>query len=50
MTIASDITQLIGGTPLVRINRLAEGTPGEVVAKLAFSSGLPPKLSCRLHH
>ena len=36
MTIASDITQLIGGTPLVRINRLAEGTPGEVVAKLEF--------------
>jgi len=36
VTIASDITQLIGGTPLVRINRLAEGTPGEVVAKLEF--------------
>lgn len=36
MTIASDITQLIGGTPLVRINRLTKGSPGEVVAKLEF--------------
>jgi cysteine synthase A len=32
--IAEDITQLIGNTPLVRINRIARGLPGEVVAKL----------------
>jgi cysteine synthase A len=36
MKIASDITQLIGNTPLVRINRLTEGLPGEVVAKLEY--------------
>ncbi len=32
--IAEDITKLIGGTPLVRINRIAAGLPGRVVAKL----------------
>lgn len=36
MKIANDITQLIGNTPLVRINRLAAGLPGEVVAKLEY--------------
>ena len=36
MKIASDVTQLIGNTPLVRINRLTEGLPGEVVAKLEY--------------
>ena len=34
MRIADDITKLIGNTPLVRIRKLAEGLPGEVVAKL----------------
>ena len=34
MRIYSDITKTVGGTPLVRINRMAEGVPGEVVAKL----------------
>jgi len=28
------MTELVGNTPLVRINRLAEGLPGQVVAKL----------------
>lgn len=32
--IADDIAGLIGNTPLVRLNRLAKGLPGKVVAKL----------------
>lgn len=34
MNIAADVTGLIGGTPLVRINRLAAGLPAALVAKL----------------
>ena len=34
MRIAADITKLIGNTPLVHINRIAVGLPGQVVAKL----------------
>ncbi len=34
MHIAPDITALVGRTPLVRLNRLAAGLPGQVVAKL----------------
>jgi cysteine synthase A len=34
MGVARDITELVGSTPMVRINHLAEGLPGRVVAKL----------------
>ncbi|MBL6976190.1 MAG: cysteine synthase A [Deltaproteobacteria bacterium] len=32
--IANDITELVGGTPLVRLNRLTEGLDAEVLVKL----------------
>jgi cysteine synthase A len=38
MKIANNVTDLIGNTPLVRINRLTLGCAGEVLAKLEFQN------------
>ena len=34
MKIASDVTQLVGNTPLIRLHRLTNGSKAQVVAKL----------------
>lgn len=40
MNIASDITKLIGNTPLVKLNRISDGCHADIVAKLEFFNPL----------
>jgi cysteine synthase len=40
MAIADDVTQVIGSTPMVRLNSLCDGLPAAVAAKLEFKNPL----------
>ena len=40
MKIANDISELIGKTPLVRLNKMSEGCHADIVLKLEFFNPL----------
>ena len=46
MRVASDVTQLIGNTPMVYLNRIGKGLPARIAAKVSAAEGRekPPSL------